>query len=113
MKKHRKLLRRVSAFAALLSVYPICVLVFTWSHFLNSDFKGGRHGPLDAYRHALASATVSYTLGAWAVDAVTNIFEWNDRDSNKMDRHNNKIGASIGSSVRSFREIEPAVRDLL
>ena len=76
-----------------------------------SDLKGGRHGPLDAYRHALASATVSYTLGAWAVDAVTNIFEWNDRDSNKMDRHNNKIGASIGSSVRSFREIEPAVRE--
>ena len=76
---------------------------------MQSDFKGGRHGQLDAYRHALASATVSYTLGEWAVNLVTSVFEWNDKDSNKMDRHNNRIGAKIGSKVKSFSEIEPAV----
>jgi hypothetical protein len=71
--------------------------------------EGGRHGQLDAYRHSLASATVSYTLGEWAVNLVTRVFEWDDKDSNGMDRHNNRIGAGIGSRAKSFREIEPAV----
>lgn len=109
MKKKRKLLWRFCALTAVLSAYPLCVLAFTWSHVLSSDLKGGRHGQLDAYRHALASATVSHTLGEWAVDLVTGVFEWDDKDSNKMDRHNNRIGAGIGSGVESFREIEPAV----
>jgi hypothetical protein len=106
----RKLPRRLWALAALLSLYPVFVLLFTWFHVLRSDFEGGRHGPLDAYRHALASATVSYTLGEWAVNLVTFIFERADKDSNKMDRHNNTLGASIGSRIKSFHEIEPAVR---
>lgn len=110
MNKKRKTSRRLYALAALLSIYPVSVLVFTWSHVSRSDLEGGRHGQLDAYRHALASATVSHTLGEWAVDLVTCIFEWNDKQSNEMDRHNNRIGASIGSNVKSFREIEPAVR---
>jgi hypothetical protein len=110
MIKKRKLLRRLCVLSALLSVYPICVLVFTWSHVLSSDFEGGRHGPLDAYRHALASAVVSYTSGEWAVTVATSVLEWNDKDSNKMDRHNNRIGAMIGSRVESFRDIEPIVR---
>lgn len=109
MKKKRKLLWRFLTLAALLGAYPLCVLAFTWSHVLRSDLPGGRHGQLDAYRHALASATVSYTLGEWAVDLVTSVFEWDEKDSNGMDRHNNSIGAGIGSSVESFREIEPAV----
>ncbi len=111
MKKKRKLLLRFSILAALVSVYPIWILVFTWSHVLKSDFEGGRHGPLDAYRHALASATVSYTLGEWAVGLVTTVFEWDDKDSNAMDRHNNNVGARIGSRAQSFREIEPTVRE--
>ncbi len=110
MKKKRKLLRRFLAVTALLSIYPLCVLAFTWSHVLKSDLQGGRHGQLDAYRHALASATVSYTLGDWAVNLVSAIFEWNNKDSNKMDIHNNRVGASIGSRVKSFRDIEPTVR---
>jgi hypothetical protein len=109
MKRKRKLLRRFCALSALLVTYPVCVLVFTWSHVLRSDLKGGRHGQLDAYRHSLASATVSYTLGEWAVNLVTRVFEWDDKDSNGMDRHNNRIGAGIGSRAESFREIEPAV----
>jgi len=109
MKKNRKLLWRLFTLTALLGAYPFCVLAFTWSHVLRSDLKGGRHGQLDAYRHALASATVSYTLGEWAVNLTTSAFEWDDKDSNKMDRHNNKIGAKIGSRVESFREIEPTV----
>ena len=76
---------------------------------MRSDLPGGRHGHLDAYRHSLASATVSYTLGEWAVNLVTSVFEWDDKDSNGMDRHNNRIGAGIGSRVESFHEIEPAV----
>ncbi len=107
--KKRKLLWRFSAFVALLSIYPVCVFAFTWSHVVKSDFKGGRNGQLDAYRHALASATVSYTLGEWAVNLVTIVFERGEKDSHKMDRHNNRIGAGIGSKLESFREIEPSV----
>ena len=74
------------------------MIVFTWSHVLRSDLKGGRHGQLDAYRHALASATVSYTVGEWAVSLTTWVFESGGKDSNKMDIHNNRIGAKIGSA---------------
>ncbi len=30
-----------------------------------------------------------------------------------MDRHNNRIGAAIGSKAKSFADIEPAVRALV
>ena len=106
----RKIIRRASVCALFLCVYPIFVLGFTWGHVLKSDFKGGRHGQLDAYRHALASATVSYTLGEWAVDFTTWIFESSDKNSNKMDTHNNRIGATIGSEAESLQAIELKVR---
>jgi len=106
----RKLLRRAGAVVLLFCVYPACVLANTWSHVLKSDFKGGRNGKLDAYRHSLASATVSYPLGVWAVDLTTWVFESGDKESNKMDIHNNRIGANIGSKAKSFSEIEPSVR---
>jgi preprotein translocase subunit SecF len=106
----RKLIRRACVIALLLGVYPVCIIAFTWSYVLKSDFKGGRDGQLDAYRHALASATVSYTLGKWAVSLTTWSFESGKKDSGKMDAHNNQIGAAIGSEVKSFYEIEPAVR---
>ena len=109
MKK--RLFKRAFAFALILSVYPVCVIAFTWSHVLKSDFEGGRNGKLDAYRHSLASATVSYTLGEWAVNLTTWIFESNEKQSNKMDTHNNRIGARIGSNARSFSDIEPSVRE--
>ena len=107
MKK--KLMRLIIIFALIMCIYPACVLGFTWYHVLTSDFKGGRNGQLDAYRHTLASATVSYTLGEWAVNLTTWIFESKGRESNKMDIHNNRIGANIGSDAKSFCDIEPAV----
>jgi len=109
----RNLLRRLGAFALLMCVYPAGVIAFTWSHVLKSDFEGGRNGQLDAYRHALASATVSYTLGEWAVELTTWVFESNEKDSNKMDTHNNHLGASLGSRTKAFRDIEPSVRKLV
>ena len=106
----RKLLRRSCVFALLLGIYPVSVIAFTWSHVLRSDFKGGRHGQLDAYRHALASAMVSYTLGEWAVHVTTCIFESGEKESNRMDVHNNRVGAHLGSKAEAFSDIEPAVR---
>lgn len=106
----RTIFRRCLVIALLLCVYPVFVIGFTWSHVLRSEWKGGRHGPLDAYRHALASATVSYTLGEWAVSLTTWACEWGGKDSHQMDIHNNRIGAAIGSRCSSFRELEPAVR---
>ena len=101
--------KKIIVSVLILLIHPVSILAFTWSHVLNSDFEGGRHGQLDAYRHALASATVSYTLGSWAVDLTTQVFESRGKDSNKMDAHNNKIGAEIGSKVKSFHDIEPAI----
>lgn len=94
----------------LLAVYPAFVLGYTWSCVFKSDLPGGRNGPLDAYRHALASAVVSHTLGDSAVKLVTGLFESGGRDSNAMDSHNNQIGAAIGSRVKSFAQIAPSVR---
>jgi hypothetical protein len=106
-RRRRRLLWVV---AALLLVYPVLVIGYTWSHVLRSDLEGGRNGQLDAYRHALASAVVSHTMGDWAVRVVTSVFERDDGQSNVMDRHNNRVGSSIGSRVAGFGEIEPAVR---
>jgi preprotein translocase subunit SecF len=105
-----RLLKRIAALALMLCIYPACVIIFTLSYVLKSDFEGGRNGKLDAYRHSLASATVAYTLGEWAVDVTTCIFESSGKDSNVMDAHNNRIGARIGSKVKTFSDIEPAVR---
>ena len=110
MKNKRKILRRLAVLVLLLSIYPLCVLVYTWSHVFRSDLEGGRQGPLDAYRHALASAVVSYTLNERAVYLMTGLMESGGKDSNKMDRHNNRIGAQIGTDSKSFRELEPSVR---
>jgi hypothetical protein len=110
MRKELKILRKVGLIALVLSIYPLCILIYTWSYVLRSDLAGGRHGPLDAYRHALASAAVSYTLGDMAVGISTKLMESKGRTSNTMDRHNNLIGARIGASVNSFKEIEPLVR---
>jgi hypothetical protein len=106
----RRLLKRASVLALILCIYPAGVIVFTWSYVLTSDFEGGRNGKLDAYRHSLASATVAYTLGEWAVDFTTWIFESSGKESNDMDTHNNRIGARLGLKARAFSDIEPAVR---
>lgn len=108
--KGRKLRRGLVVFL-LLAIYPLWVCIFTWVHVARAEFPGGRNGPLDAYRHSLASAVVSHTLGEWAVSFATFLLEWGDRESNVMDRHNNRIGARIGAGVSTFREIEPAVRN--
>lgn len=110
MKNKRKILRRLGILALLLSIYPLSVLIYTWSYVFKSNLEGGRHGPLDAYRHALASAVVSYTLDERAVHLMTGLMESNGKDSNKMDSHNNRIGAQIGTNSKSFHELEPSVR---
>lgn len=102
---------RVAAVGLLLSAYPLFVLIYTWSCVFKSPLEGGRNGPLDAYRHTLASAVVSYTLNKQAVEIVTRIMESKGKDSNKMDVHNNRIGAIIGAKSKSFRDLEPSVRE--
>ena len=108
-KKRWKPLTLVAVVMLLLASYPVLVLGYTWSKVLQSDLEGGRHGPLDAYRHALASAIVSYTLDERVVEWVSEVMEGGRLVSHRMDRHNNRIGASIGSEVSSFWDIEPAV----
>ncbi|HEX2546020.1 MAG TPA: hypothetical protein VHL79_14150 [Ramlibacter sp.] len=99
--------------AALLSAYPAFVLGYTWSHVARAALPGGRHGPLDAYRHALASAVVAFTLGPRPVDWVTSVMESSSKPSNAMDRHNNRLGAMVGSQARSFADVAPTVRALV
>ena len=110
MLNKRILLRGIGGLVLLLGMYPALVLVYTWSFVLRSDLRGGRHGPLDAYRHALASSVVAYTLNESAVDLITVLFESKGKASNRMDGHNNRIGARLGAHADSFRDLEPAVR---
>lgn len=105
---HRLVLYPVATL--LVIAYPGFVLGYTWSHVAESNLPGGRFGPLDAYRHTLASAVVSYTLSPRAVDWVTSVMERGRGPSDRMDRHNNRIGAGIGARAGSFGEIEGAVR---
>ena len=92
-----------------LGAYPACLLAFVWYHVLTTQLPGGRHGPLDAYRHTLASAFVSFTVGSWTVDCVSAVMESGDLRSNAMDRQNNSIGASIGLEAVHFEDLEPLV----
>ncbi|MCP1584552.1 hypothetical protein [Pseudoxanthomonas mexicana] len=108
-KRTRHWLRRFALLALVLATYPTFVLTYTWSHVLQSPLPGGRHGPLDAYRHTLASAVVAYTFDARAIDLVNGVMERRGRRSNAMDIHNNLIGAGIGSRAARFSDIEPMV----
>ena len=108
--KKKKRLKKLIIVALVLSIYPLFALIYTWSHVYQSELEGGRHGPLDAYRHTLASAVVSYTLSENAVSAVTSIMEWGEGETRLMDKHNNMIGAQIGANAKSFQDIEPEVR---
>ena len=74
-KRTRHWLRRLALLALVLATYPTFVLTYTWSHVLQSPLPGGRHGPLDAYRHTLASAVVAYTFDARAIDLVNGVME--------------------------------------
>ena len=84
MKNKQKFLLRFGAVTAILSIYPLFVLIYTWTFVFRSDLRGGRHGPLDAYRHALASAVVSYTLNQSVVDLVNRVMEAKGKTSNTM-----------------------------
>ena len=56
---------------------------------------------------------VSYTINESAVNLITALFESKGKASNRMDRHNNRIGARLGACAMSFRELEPSVRRLV
>lgn len=110
MKKKRKFFLKLAAIVFILGIYPLCILIYTWTCVFQSDLEGGKNGPLDAYRHTLASAIVSHTLGEWAVKVTTFVMESKTSASGAMDRHNNRIGMKIGSHAKSFKDLEPLVR---
>ncbi|MGB0663483.1 MAG: DUF6973 domain-containing protein [Pontibacterium sp.] len=92
-----------------LGLYPAFVLSYTWANVATAEFEGGKNGQLDAYRHTLASAVVSYTLNADAVALVTRVMERNQSGPNLMDKHNNELGAALGQQAPHFLAIEPLV----
>lgn len=92
-----------------LAVYPSFVLGYVWYHCLVSDFQGGKNGQLDAYRHTLASAVVTYTSSPKLVAVATAVMERKGKPSNLMDRHNNLIGTRIGQAATSFNQINELV----
>lgn len=93
-----------------LSVYPAFVLGYVWYHCLVSDFQGGTYGQLDAYRHTLASAVVTYSSSSKLVAVATAVMERKDSAANRMDRHNNIIGVEIGQTATSFSQLNVLVQ---
>ncbi len=96
---------------ALAAVYPAFVFATVYVHWFAADLPGGRNGPADAYRHALASATVAYTATPRWVDWVTAVMErgGDGNDMRAMDAHNNRIGAAIGAQAESWSEMQAEV----
>ncbi len=109
--KMSKKLKIIISLILLISIYPMFILGYTWIKVGGSELKGGRNGPLDAYRHTFASGLVSYTLGEWAVRLATETMESWGSSSNGMDIHNNMIGAKIGTNAKSIWEIDGAVKN--
>jgi hypothetical protein len=112
-KKPKSVFLKLAFAGFLLCAYPAFVLGYTWIHVAMANFPGGKYGPLDAYRHTLASAVVSYTLGQRVVQLVTLAMESEAKRSSVMDRHNNRIGATVGSQARSFADLQPTVHALV
>lgn len=107
----RRVRNALVAFALLVSLPPGALLSCVWWHVLRSPLPGGRHGPLDAYRHTLASAYVAFVVSPRAVAWVTVVMESCAKASCRMDRHNNTIGAALGSRAARWSDIEPAVAE--
>ncbi len=97
---------------ALFAAYPAFVLGTVYVATLRSTLPGGRHGPKDAYRHSLASATVAYTGSPRWVEWVTAVMEnGGEGDAARaMDAHNNRLGARIGAGATSWTHMRAAVR---
>ena len=91
-------------------LYSAFVLSFVWWHCYCSQFKGGKNGQLDAYRHTLASALVAYTTSPKVVVLVTALMERKNREPNIMDKHNNAIGGQIGTNAGSLDALESDVK---
>jgi hypothetical protein len=106
-----KLLRRGLPVALVLAAYPGFVLGTVYAHWFAASLPGGRNGPADAYRHALASATVAYTTSPRLVQLVTHVMErdGNGNDSRAMDAHNNRLGARLGVEAPSWNAMQSAV----
>jgi hypothetical protein len=107
----RKRWRRVIVAALVLGAYPAFVVAATYWHFFQAQFPGGRNGPADAYRHALASAIVAYTLSPRCVDWVTAVMEHDGEGhpARAMDAHNNRLGARIGANADGWDAMQQAV----
>ena len=112
MKRPGRRIRVVAATGLVLAAYPAFVLGTVYAHWFRMDFPGGRNGPSDAYRHTLASATVAYTTSPRLVALVTHVMERDGQGSpmRAMDAHNNRIGAQIGATARSWSEMQARVR---
>lgn len=95
----------------MLALYPAFVLASVYVATAQSDLPGGRHGPRDAYRHSLASATVAYTGSPRWVAWVTTVMEHDGHGdaARAMDAHNNMLGASIGATATSWSGMRAAV----
>ena len=101
----------LAAIASLLAAYPVFVLGAVYAHWFAAGLPGGRDGPADAYRHALASATVAYTGWPRWVEWATLTMERGGvgSPSRAMDAHNNRLGARIGIRSRSWGAMQSAV----
>lgn len=93
----------------LATLYPILVLSFVWWHCYQSPLTGGTNGPLDAYRHTLASAVVAYTTSPKLVEITTFWMENKNQPANLMDQHNNAIGAKIGIHANALSNLPSIV----
>ncbi|MFZ5637305.1 MAG: DUF6973 domain-containing protein [Pseudomonadota bacterium] len=107
----RRRLFRALLVLAIAGSYPAFVLGSVYAVTLRSDLPGGRHGPKDAYRHSLASATVAYTGSPRWVEWVTEVMEnGGEGDAARaMDAHNNRLGARIGARAESWTQMRAAV----
>jgi hypothetical protein len=107
----RRWLRRGIIAICIAALYPVFVLASVYAATSQSDLPGGRHGPRDAYRHSLASATVAYTGSQRWVEWVTAVMENNGRGdaTRAMDAHNNLLGARIGAEAKSLSDMRASI----
>lgn len=115
LKPLKRLFRWKFWLCFLLLVFVYCggILGTVYYTVWNSGLKGGGNGPQDAFRHSLASSLVAHTLHPKCINLIIHVMEKDGKGSfaNKMDAHNNRIGASIGASVPwSFNSVSKVIK---
>ena len=81
-----------------------------------TGLPGQHNGEQDAYRHCITSGNLARRITETTAVWVGDLYEWSGdgpAEEKRMDKHNNRIGVSIGSNANSRDDVSSGCREKL